>query len=185
MSSRLTFYQVKLRLNEFTNLKTNFPVFGAGEWSHRENRPGLFGPSQWGNVSAVCNGQRQSPIDIVTFSARLPPSIFFSCIKIRGHEKIPTSITYTNDGHGFSAKFTFNDGVQPSITGGPMGSDIFGLDNVHMHWPSEHTINGRYADAEVHLVHWNLKYGSIGEAASKSDGLAVVGVLLNVRKLEN
>lgn len=34
---------------------------------------------------------------------------------------------------------------------------------------------------QLHLVHWNTKYPSFGEAASKPDGLAVVGVFLQVR----
>uniref|UniRef100_A0A3P9MZ39 carbonic anhydrase n=1 Tax=Poecilia reticulata TaxID=8081 RepID=A0A3P9MZ39_POERE len=32
----------------------------------------------------------------------------------------------------------------------------------------------------LHLVHWNTKYASFGEAASQPDGLAVVGVFLKV-----
>lgn len=34
--------------------------------------------------------------------------------------------------------------------------------------------------SQLHLVHWNTKYPSFGEAASKPDGLAVVGVFLQV-----
>ena len=34
--------------------------------------------------------------------------------------------------------------------------------------------------SQLHLVHWNTKYPSFGDAASKSDGLAVVGVFLKV-----
>lgn len=33
---------------------------------------------------------------------------------------------------------------------------------------------------QLHLVHWNTKYPSFGDAASKPDGLAVVGVFLKV-----
>ena len=38
-------------------------------------------------------------------------------------------------------------------------------------------------DGELHLVHYNTKYGSFGEAADKSDGLAVLGVFLKVREV--
>lgn len=35
---------------------------------------------------------------------------------------------------------------------------------------------------QLHLVHWNAKkYSTFGEAASAPDGLAVVGVFLEVR----
>lgn len=33
---------------------------------------------------------------------------------------------------------------------------------------------------EAHLVHWNSKYRTYAEAASKADGLAVIGFLLQV-----
>lgn len=33
---------------------------------------------------------------------------------------------------------------------------------------------------QLHLVHWNTKYGSSGEAVKHPDGLAVVGVFLKV-----
>lgn len=36
---------------------------------------------------------------------------------------------------------------------------------------------------KLHLVHWNTKYPNFGEAASKPDGLAVVGAFLKVRIL--
>lgn len=34
--------------------------------------------------------------------------------------------------------------------------------------------------AELHLVHFNTKYGSFGEAADKPDGLAVLGIFIKV-----
>ena len=40
-------------------------------------------------------------------------------------------------------------------------------------------LNFRYA-AEVHIVHWNLKYGNFANATKHNDGLAVLGVLIGV-----
>ena len=34
--------------------------------------------------------------------------------------------------------------------------------------------------AELHLVHFNTKYGTFADAVDKPDGLAVLGVLLKV-----
>lgn len=34
--------------------------------------------------------------------------------------------------------------------------------------------------AELHLVHYNSKYGDFGSAADKPDGLAVLGIFLKV-----
>ncbi|TSM52284.1 Carbonic anhydrase 12 [Bagarius yarrelli] len=57
---------------------------------------------------------------------------------------------------------------------------------LHFHWGStntptgsEHTINGKQFAAEMHVVHFNsAKYPNISTALDKSDGLAVLGVLL-------
>ena len=35
--------------------------------------------------------------------------------------------------------------------------------------------------AELHLVHFNTKSGSLGEAVDKPDGLAVLGIFLKVQ----
>jgi carbonic anhydrase 2 len=34
--------------------------------------------------------------------------------------------------------------------------------------------------AELHLVHWNTKYGDFGKAAQQPDGLAVLGIFLKI-----
>ncbi|XP_051553061.1 carbonic anhydrase isoform X2 [Myxocyprinus asiaticus] len=46
---------------------------------------------------------------------------------------------------------------------------------IHSKWISLMTMT-----AQLHLVHWNTKYPNFGEAASKPDGLAVVGVFLKI-----
>ena len=38
--------------------------------------------------------------------------------------------------------------------------------------------------AELHLVHYNTKYGSLGEAVDKPDGLAVLGIFLKVQRAD-
>ena len=34
--------------------------------------------------------------------------------------------------------------------------------------------------AEMHLVHYNKNYGTLADAVTKSDGLAVIGVMIEV-----
>lgn len=34
---------------------------------------------------------------------------------------------------------------------------------------------------QLHLVHWNPKYNTFGEALKQPDGIAVVGIFLKVR----
>ncbi|XP_068615284.1 carbonic anhydrase 1-like, partial [Brachionichthys hirsutus] len=71
------------------------------------------------------------------------------------------------------------------LTNGPI-TGVYRLKQFHFHWGSEdkcgseHTVSGKKFPAELHLVHWNTKYASFGEAADKPDGLAVVGVFLKI-----
>ena len=50
-----------------------------------------------------------------------------------------------------------------------VGQDTYQLLQFHLHAPSEHTVNGAFAAAELHLVHRNALLD-----------LAVVGVLVQV-----
>ncbi|KAH3803405.1 hypothetical protein DPMN_131665 [Dreissena polymorpha] len=77
------------------------------------------------------------------------------------------------------------------LNGGPLGNQQFRLAQLHLHWEaddirgSEHTIDGKQFAAEIHLVHWNTKYGSLAKAANKSDGLAVLGIMIKFRKFKH
>ncbi|TRZ04093.1 hypothetical protein DNTS_029856 [Danionella cerebrum] len=69
---------------------------------------------------------------------------------------------------------------------------MYRLKQFHFHWGgkgcsgSEHTIAGRTYLSELHLVHWNaIKYKSFGEAAAAPDGLAVLGIFLEVSLIIN
>ena len=70
---------------------------------------------------------------------------------------------------------------------------LFRYEFAQFHWHvgsvstqgSEHTIDGKEYPAELHFVHFNKKYGDIGTAVSKSDGLAVLGFFYEVRILVN
>lgn len=69
------------------------------------------------------------------------------------------------------------------MSGGPL-EDQFELAQFHCHWGqtdaegSEHTIEGKSFAGEIHLVHWNKKYGTIAEAVKYPDGLCVLGIFL-------
>jgi len=43
-------------------------------------------------------------------------------------------------------------------------------------------VDGHEYDAEFHIVHFNTKYGTPGEAVDKPDGLAVLGIFIKVGK---
>ena len=48
-----------------------------------------------------------------------------------------------------------------------------------MHWPSEHTVDGRSYDGELHLVHVDCSYKDLEEAKVHAGGVVVVAVLIN------
>lgn len=58
------------------------------------------------------------------------------------------------------------------------------LDQMHFHWGSEHTLNGRRYALELHMVHHDRRY-SLKEAVQVKNGIAVLGVLFHVSAFEN
>ena len=93
---------------------------------------------------------------------------------------LPTSsIELVNSGHGASMRMEFPYGLEVHIFGGPLRSSHT-LKNFHLHWPGEHTLNGKRFPAELHLVFFNEKYGTFDEAARESDGLAVLGFFFEI-----
>ena len=69
------------------------------------------------------------------------------------------------------------------MSGGPLEGE-YQLAQFHAHWGgenargSEHTVDGKAFSAELHLVHYNTKYGDLGTAVDKPDGLAVLGMFI-------
>jgi len=138
------------------------------------------GPDHWATNFPIANGPRQSPIDIVPGSCAHDPAL--KPLKLKYDPS--TSIDILNNGHSFQVTFA-DDNDSSTLTEGPI-SGTYRLKQFHFHWGasndrgSEHTVAGTKYAAELHLVHWNTKYPSFGDAASKPDGLAVVGVFLKV-----
>ncbi|XP_053127272.1 carbonic anhydrase 7 [Hemicordylus capensis] len=139
------------------------------------------GPSEWYKSYPIAEGNNQSPIDIIPAQA-----IYDPCLK-------PLNISYgacsslgiSNNGHSVMVDFKDIDD-KTVVRGGPL-EDPYRLKQFHFHWGrspdcgSEHTINGQSFPSELHLVHWNArKYASFGDAVTAPDGLAVVGVFLEV-----
>ncbi|XP_059528026.1 carbonic anhydrase 2 isoform X1 [Myotis daubentonii] len=89
-----------------------------------------------------------------------------------------------NNGHSFNVEFDDSQNTAV-LEGGPL-ADTYRLVQFHFHWGScdgqgsEHTVDQEKYAAELHLVHWNTKYGDFGTAVKQPDGLAVLGVFLKV-----
>lgn len=59
------------------------------------------------------------------------------------------------------------------------------LDQMHFHWGSEHTINGRRYPLELHMVHHDSRFASLNDALASKNGVAVLGILFHVSMKAN
>ncbi|XP_076826764.1 carbonic anhydrase 1-like [Brachyhypopomus gauderio] len=148
----------------------------SGGWGYAADN----GPDKWVENFPVAGGPRQSPINIVSAEASYDPALQPLTLEYDPS----SSLHILNSGHSFQVTFA-DDTDSSTLTGGPV-SGTYRLKQFHFHWGSsdhkgsEHTVDSRVYPAELHLVHWNTRYPSFSEAASKPDGLAVVGVFLEI-----
>ena len=130
----------------------------ASAWNHD---PGsAIGPANWGTLDPAfekcLTGTSQSPVDISGPVKGGSPALQF---------RYPDNeLVVENTGHVIEVPIPHDNGNTLKI-----GSSMYRLEQYHFHAPSEHTLDGRHYDLEVHLVHEN----AAGE-------LAVVGVFMNV-----
>lgn len=138
-------------VSELTAAPTAAPAASA-HWTYE----GEEGPEHWGEISAdyeACGaGQAQSPIDLAGFGEADLANITFNYQ--------PSKVNILNNGH--TIQVNYDEGSSIDLDG-----TTYKLAQFHFHAPSEHSVAGKLADAEVHLVH-----------KSDDDKLAVVGVLI-------
>jgi carbonic anhydrase len=105
-------------------------------------------PDKWGDLKpnfALCkNGKAQTPIDISSKVAKSPTlkGLVFQ------YPTIP--LTIFNNGHTVQVP-------NPGAASVAEGQKKWNLLQFHFHAPSEHTVDGKQYDAEVHFVHANDK----------------------------
>ncbi len=104
---------------------------------------GASGPASWAEVDpgfAACGvGNAQSPIDLPA-TVPAPSSVIQLSAEDAGADVFDTgnAVEFEADGEGETLTFA---------------GDEYSLQQMHAHVPSEHTVNGRPAVAELHLVH--------------------------------
>ncbi|KPP57749.1 carbonic anhydrase-like [Scleropages formosus] len=138
------------------------------------------GPDTWSAQFPVADGPRQSPIDIVTADAHYDENL--QPLEVKYDPGSSSGIV--NNGHSVQVDFA-DDTDSSTLTGGPI-SGTYRLRQFHFHWGasddrgSEHTVDGAKFPAELHLVHWNTKYPNFAQSTTQPDGLAVIGVFLQI-----
>jgi len=130
-------------------------------WSYS----GEAGPQHWGSLkqayTACGTGSQQSPINIQTQRA------LASKVGDIAFSYKPTPIKVLNNGHTIQVNYA--PGNTMTVSG-----KTYELLQFHFHSPSEHMLNDKHSEMEVHLVH----KGADGK-------LAVVGVMMNTGKVLN
>lgn len=144
-----------------SNTKTEESAKHEKHWNYEEN-----GPDKWASLTPdnkLCGeGKKQSPIDITNpktaelaeVKLNFPPSE----LKMTHHENVKDI-----DNNGHTIQVDFSDKGAETLK---IGDANYKLAQFHFHSPSEHTINGKHAAMEMHLVH------------KDGENLAVIGILI-------
>ncbi|RXM33161.1 Alpha-mannosidase 2C1 [Acipenser ruthenus] len=140
---------------------------------------GLEGKYNWPKKHPYCGGVSQSPIDIRNELLQYDPAL--QPVEVRGYNNCTEPLTLINNGH--SVKMSLPSTMYISSL-----PHRYSAAQLHLHWGStdhlggsEHTINGKQYPAEMHIVHFNSdKYSNLSTAVDKADGLAVMGVFIDV-----
>ncbi|XP_068679291.1 carbonic anhydrase 2-like [Montipora foliosa] len=156
--------------------------FAFAQWSYNPNA--LDGPHNW--QEACSTGKRQSPIDIETAKVFVDKELGTFTLK-NYNKTLNKTFTASNNGHALEMSFpprVYN------VSGGGLNG-VYTTVQFHFHWGanntvgSEHTVDGKEYAAELHFVSYNTKYANILEAIDKPDGLAVLGLLIEVGEHNN
>jgi carbonic anhydrase len=121
------------------------PPVLADEYSYNTADPAVW--------SGVCGkGKAQSPVDLPTADTATP-SLYGPIIP--NYPRF-TKGTCTNAGHG-TPQVNLPEGAATCT----IGDATLSLLQFHFHTPSEHSLDGRHAPMEVHLVHRDVATGQI------------------------
>ncbi|GMS91831.1 hypothetical protein PENTCL1PPCAC_14006, partial [Pristionchus entomophagus] len=126
------------------------------------------------SVKRRAGHHRQSPIDIRTSHVVTDPEKF-SPLTVRFNHGDCMEVAVNEDGcWKVTARHHSTSLIRASHLPG-----TYRLLQFHAHWGgSEHTLDGKRFDAEIHFVYWNTRYFCAQGACKQSDGLAVLAVLV-------
>ncbi|XP_075770863.1 carbonic anhydrase 9 isoform X2 [Pelodiscus sinensis] len=140
--------------------------------------------AQWASMFPDCGGQMQSPINIDTSSTSV--SLELQPVELAGYRLDPREqLRLENNGHTVVLE------LPSSLTIASGYPQEYRASQLHLHWGSpegpgsEHTVDGRRYDGELHVVYYNPSYQSIKEAMRQPGGLAVLAAFLQVGPEDN
>nr|XP_012145297.1 PREDICTED: carbonic anhydrase 6-like isoform X1 [Megachile rotundata] len=155
--------------NQF--VATCLTAVAADDWSYW----GDHGPSQWGGLCAT--GKKQSPINVVTEDT---VKTDMGPLKFARYD-FAYSAKVTNNGHSVKVQL---EGVPTQLKGSNLPTKYI-LEQMHFHWPAEHTIDGTRDVLELHLVHYSSHYNDTAMASQHDNGIAVVATLFELSNEDN
>ncbi|KAM8920881.1 carbonic anhydrase 14 [Pelodytes ibericus] len=156
-------------------------VVGSSSWTYT----GHNGQENWKESYPDCGGTAQSPINIKTANVSYDDSL--PAIQAEGYSTPNIArFNLSNNGHTVVLQ------LPPSMRLRGLPNNFTAV-QLHLHWGShahptgsEHQIDRKAFPAEMHIVHYNSdKYTSIGEAKSMPNGLAVLGIIIEMGTTDN
>ncbi|XP_060719725.1 carbonic anhydrase 4-like [Tachysurus vachellii] len=141
------------------------------------------GPAAWNEVNAVCGGNKQSPINIVTKKTKKESSL--TAFKFTGYSQ-PFTSTLKNNGQ--TVYLDIPSGA--TLSGGNL-SNTYNAVQLDFHWGSssspgsEHTLDGEHYPMELHILHIKNKYLTVDEALNDVTGQAILGFFFEESATEN
>ena len=152
----------------------------SGSWTYHSPD----GPHTWKFHYQGCAGYIQSPINIVPRDTFFEPGLADFAVNYE------TNVSAKLQNNGHSVQATFLTG-KSNISGGGLPSRFRAV-QMHFHWGSEnfrgseHQVDKRSFPMELHIVHYNAeKYPNASVALDKEDGLAVLGILVELQARDN
>jgi len=156
-----------------------YQIGSASEWNYQEQ-------NLWVDSAPFCGLNSQSPINIVTKDVVMKD---LGEIHYEGYLQTPSEAKLINNGHSLKLAISVDTDNYTITDGGIDG--IYQLAQLHFHWGStdsvgsEHKIDDKQHPLELHLVHFNVKYQTIGASLDHDDGLAVLGIFFEVIDTDN
>jgi len=124
----------------------------AGNWGYKDT-------GKWNEEFPLCTGKEQSPVDLKGGADV-------------GGDSLKGRLKYK----ALENRDLFNNNGKNVQVNGPFGTlflpdGYYDVKQFHFHFPAEHSVNGKLAEGELHIVH--QKRGSEG-----TKDLAVIGIIL-------